>query len=297
MIQKITSAIIACCKMEEAYIREWIDWHLNTCKFTHIFLCDNNDTEYKYQLKPLIQDYIDNGMVTVYNYNDIHPIQPNCYNDVYQKHGDEYDWFAIIDIDEFYCLPKYNNDINEFLKTVPEHIYNIGVLWRMYGDNELIEYEDKPVQERFSNYSNKEYFYKGFHSGTKGIIRSKKMFKTKKPVINHHHYMFLLHVKNNSSENKRYDVLFNTIRHNVYAYHNIFNHIDDVDKISNICYIKHYATKTIDEWVKYRYFRGSAISSKESHNYPYKIGKFWKCNEKNKNKTDFINKKYNMNIT
>ena len=79
----MNTAIIACCKMEELYIREWIDWHLNICNFTHIFLCDNNDTGYKYQLKPLIQDYIDSGRVTVYNYNDIHPIQPHCYNDIY----------------------------------------------------------------------------------------------------------------------------------------------------------------------------------------------------------------------
>ena len=78
------TAIIACCKMEELYIREWLDWHLYECEFDHIFLCDNNDSNYFISLSSLIQDYIDSGTVTVYNYNDVHPIQPICYNDVYK---------------------------------------------------------------------------------------------------------------------------------------------------------------------------------------------------------------------
>lgn len=280
--------------MEELYIREWIDWHLNICNFTHIFLCDNNDTGYKYQLKPLIQDYIDTGRVTVYNYNDIHPIQPHCYNDIYQKHGYDYDWFTLIDIDEFYCLPKYNNDINKFLNTVPNNVYNIRVLWRMYGDNELIEYEDKPVQERFIKYSDSKSFYKGMHSIAKPIFRGKHYYTTGKATVYHQHRG--IDSENlKYGENNVYNVLFKTITHKSKIYEDIFQHTADVDKMIDICYIKHYATKTIDEWVKYKIFRGDTLYTKDDKEYPYTISRFWKCNNRSKEKINFINQKYNLN--
>jgi hypothetical protein len=286
------TAIIACCKMEELYIREWLDWHLYECEFDHIFLCDNNDSNYFISLSSLIQDYIDSGKVTIYNYNDVHPIQPICYNDVYQIHGEEYDWFTLIDIDEFYCLPNYNNKIKDFLNTIPDSIYNLSLLWRMYGDNELIKYDPRPVQIRFKNpVINRPI---GFHWQTKPLFRGKSHFKSTNLEIISQHTGLDKSIITNKNESFLYDVLFNKISNNtVYSIYNDIN-LKDFKKIKSKCYLKHYFSKSIEEWIKYKTYRGDTLKDKNHENYPYTIGKFFKgnLNKITCEKINFIKTKY-----
>lgn len=45
-VNKNTIAVIACAKQEELYICEWIEWNINI-GVDHIFICDNNDSNYK----------------------------------------------------------------------------------------------------------------------------------------------------------------------------------------------------------------------------------------------------------
>ena len=79
--------------------------------------------------------------------HDVHPIQPSCYNIVLRRYGNLYDWYAIIDIDEFITLPK-EKDIKTFLSKFTDTDI-IFLHWLNYGDSGLLQYEDKPVLERF----------------------------------------------------------------------------------------------------------------------------------------------------
>ena len=84
--------------------------------------------------------------------HDVHPIQPSCYNIVLRRYGNLYDWYAIIDIDEFITLPK-EKDIKTFLSKFTDTDI-IFLHWLNYGDSGLLQYEDKPVLERFIQYAN-----------------------------------------------------------------------------------------------------------------------------------------------
>lgn len=286
-VKQSSVAIIACAKMEEIYIKEWLDWHLNVVGFDHIFLCDNNDSDYIYPLIYIVYDYVKAGKVTIVNYNNVHPIQPVCYTDVYDNHKNEYDWFALIDIDEFFCIPKYNNKIKHFLSDVADDVNTIYVNWRMYGDNELIEYDDRPVQERFINHSTIT-SENGIHHINKPILRGGLDHK-----VEHQHQGF------GAYSGKKIDVLGNKLSRN--TVNSKMNDEKDenklkkyTDQLIETCYLKHFATKTIDEWVKYRLFRGDTLVTTDSEKYPYTISRFWKCNNRSQVKYDFLKTKYNI---
>jgi len=288
--QNQTVCIITCLKQEELYIKEWLDWHIK-CGINHFYLCDNNDSNYIPKLQDVIQDYINKDIVTIFNYNDIWPIQSQCYTDIYDKIGNEYDWVLVIDIDEFICLPKYNNEIKKYLDIVPEYVKCIGINWRCYGDNELIKYDDRPVQERFKNPRK----VNGQSRIVKSIIRGKQYFDYDRKIFHQH---CAVHKNYTDIKENFYDVLFNKI----YAVTNNNlaeperNNINSeyFDKLYNTFYIKHYITKTIEEYVQ-KINRGTGtkhtkIKNKKEERYSYSIDKFFVFNNRTKEKEEYIEK-------
>ena len=66
-------AIIACLKCEERYVKEWIDWHIK-CGVDHFYLCDNNDIDYTPKLNDVLKEYVDLGIVDIFDYRGVHPL-------------------------------------------------------------------------------------------------------------------------------------------------------------------------------------------------------------------------------
>lgn len=281
-------AIIACVKQEELYIQEWLDWHFSI-GVDHIYLADNNDYDYPVKLSSIIQD----NRVTILNYNEVHPVQVPCYNDIFQEFGDLYDWVAFIDIDEFIHLPFNDNNLKQYLENVPSHIFKIGINWKRYGDNGLIYYEDKPVQERFTQPVNiiskgRPFIYKGQSCTVKSIIRGKKYYKSNDVQIVSQHF-----ATNNLryGEAFMYDVLFNKVWNSTNAtlyQEKIYEDFWYYSELYNTCYIRHFQTKTIEEYIKYKLNRGSSVWGEESEHFPYGIKMFFSFNEKTKEKLDYI---------
>ena len=286
----MSCAIIACLKQEELYIKEWLDWHISI-GIDKFYLCDNNDEDYLPKLQDIIKDYINKGIVEIFNYSGVHPIQPICYTEIYDIIGYNYDWVLIIDIDEFIWLPKYNNQLKDYLKNVPEYIKCIGINWRNYGDNELIEYDDRPVQERFKNpinisHNNHPFIINGQSNVIKSIIRGKKYFNYD-IKIKHQHYAIPKEIK----KYKIYDVLFNKISKSTYnsisKNENLIVNSKYFQEIYNTFYIKHYGTKTIEEYI-WKINRGDTLKDKNDKKYPYKISNFWGKNNKTKEKIQYL---------
>lgn len=263
----MTVAVIACLRTEELYVKEWIDWNLS-CGVDHIFLCDNNDPDYFPKLESVVGLY---PQVTILDYKGQTYIQPRCYADVYNSYGKKYDWFLIIDIDEFICLPKYNNELKKYLGTVPNDVKCIGINWRYYGDNGYLTYDPRPVQKRFTQPVNKGNIVDGRSQVTKSIIRGKKYFDYDRQIV--HQHCAIYKAKSDTGEHF-YDVLFNKLL----PYTNNLNKGEEYFKsIYSIFYIKHFYTKTIEEYIKYKIIRGNVIPDDKKHK--YKISDFFTFNE------------------
>ncbi len=301
-----TIAIIACCKMEELYIKEWLDWHLNIVGIDHIFLCDNNDFGYHTQLTDVVKDYIDKGVVTVFNYQGVFPIQPECYNNVYQDFGYNYDWFAVIDIDEFMHLPMFDNKIKKLLLNDNINSYiTFSVFCQMHGDNNLINYENLPCQERFKdevsikkiNDLDRKYRAWGYLTKSifKGLGHIQKIFNTDITIqIDNQHDVF-----SNSSLIKRLDVFGNEIPKRYpcrpYFFPGDLYECDVeeyLNKSYNVFHLKHYYTKSLEEYIKYKIFRGDTYKEQNDHEYPYKLNNYFIFNECTEEKINYIKINY-----
>lgn len=141
------SKFYVCCiaRLEGRYIKEFVDHYLGL-GFDKIIVCDNNhDGE---DDLGVLDEYVKNGQVIIEDYRNQVKAQNKAYNDVYRKYGGECDWMLFCDVDEFLILNKHKT-IQEFLKDKNDYEC-VLVNWKCMSSNGLIEYENKPLMERFT---------------------------------------------------------------------------------------------------------------------------------------------------
>lgn len=147
---------LICCiaKLENYYIREWVEWYKNI-GVTNICLYDNNDIDGEH-FEDVIGDYIDSGFVIVKDVRGMSQMQLPCYQNCYDEYKDVYDWFGFFDADEY--LELENGSINDFLKR--EEFKDVGairVCWKNFDDNDLLIVEDNNYSiNRFNRVVNPE---------------------------------------------------------------------------------------------------------------------------------------------
>lgn len=262
------TAVLACAKLENHYIREWVE-HYKKLGFTNVILYDNNDIDGE-RFEEVIGDYIDNGFVILEDYRGKHKgaSQPYAYQDGYNKYGDKYDWFAVFDIDEFLMLNERYKTISDYLSMgMFANCDLIRVPWRMYGDNGLlrVENDDYSLVERFKTPCKKQ------DRWTKAIIRGGLIgFETEK--YNDGPHLVRLKCVKNAVDANGIPVSNNDIR-NGCGFENAA--------------LNHYSTKTIEEFVLNKKKKGYGVSGLDANiiNMDY----FFDQNEKTKEKEDLYN--------
>lgn len=148
-------AMCAVLKMEEIYVRDWIDHYLKL-GVDKFYLYDNNDPDYQFPLRGMIQDYIADGTVELNEeYVGNHgSIQATIYNQCLREHRLEYDWMVFFDIDEYLFLHKHS-DLKEYLSQEMFSDAHACFPWTMYDEgDDVSEYQPSPVDKRFTHISN-----------------------------------------------------------------------------------------------------------------------------------------------
>lgn len=137
-------AVVCIARMEGRYIREWVNHYL-ALGFDDIIICDNNHTEDNENLGSMFQD---NDRVIVEDYRNLVGYQMKCYTEIYQKYKDDYAWIAYFDVDEFLEIPNHK-DIKDYLKDKTDFDC-VMINWLCFGDNGQIEADySRSIQERF----------------------------------------------------------------------------------------------------------------------------------------------------
>lgn len=246
--------IVMVCKNESRYIREFVSYHLSL-GFDRIVIGDNNDIDgERYEL--LLKDYIDKGRVILIDLRGKQGIQKIFYNNL-QFFGIQYEWAAFIDTDEFITFSEmgkkiFANNIKNFLYS-RDYVKAYKLNWRNYGDNGHIFYEDKPVIERFPE-------------------------PLAKDVTFHYQFPENSHVKSIL----RYDVPvhFTDNPHGINECNDYFTPKGiavnggpfNFDLEYDILYIRHYYTKSLEEWCTNKLGRSYAdyLRSETVDYYPLK---------------------------
>lgn len=147
---------------ENRYSRELISYYLGLGVEKFVF-GDNNlpNTE---KLADVLQDYIKNGTVDIIDINDTAINQAYFYGIVYEKYKQKCNWLTFFDFDEYLYMESENGtklNLREYLN-LPTYDQCEAIIfnWLMYGDNELVHYDNRTSIVRFTrpdynNYANR----------------------------------------------------------------------------------------------------------------------------------------------
>lgn len=266
--KKIKNMKVALCcigRLENQYAVEFVE-HYKKLGFDKIFIYDNNhDGEEHFE--DVLQSYINENFVEIIDFRNKQAAQLLAYNDCYKKYNKKYDFIAFFDFDEFLTLVD-DNDIKSYLDKFNDYDI-IKINWMIYTDNNLLTNDFRPVLERFTtpmNYDKCTIYNFPENNHVKSIVRGGiKRFKW----LNNPHTPKIKARYSDSVGNKSDDSPFQPYNHSK-------------------AYIKHFITKTIDEFLNKKYKKGVADRTYDTFLKTYDLSSFFKINDKNEEKEIFL---------
>ena len=250
--------------------------HYKKIGYDKVFIYDNNDIDDE-KFEDVLNKQISNNFVEIINYRGyrgkIQKPQFEAFIDCYEKNKNNYDWLSFFDFDEFLELNRHKN-IKEYLNDKRfKKCSNIKINWLTFSDNNLLYYENIPVQKRFKTPI--YHFYR--NRMIKSTVRGNLKFNYWRGMNNPHSSNNNLTTCNSMGkiiDPKKY-------------YSSPFNY--------EFSCLKHYSTKTIEEYCN-KSKRGRSdtlvkLNETTLKNY-YKY--FFKLNKKTKKKIDYFNKCFNF---
>ena len=259
--------VALCCigRLENQYAVEFVEWYKNL-GFDKIFIYDNNHGDEEH-FEEVLQSYIDEGLVEIVPFRDMENIQLKAYTLCYNTYDKDYDWIAFFDFDEFLVL-KNDASIHDFLERFNDFDC-VKINWMGYTDNNLVANDGRPVNERFTQPADFDLcvqynFPENYH--TKSIVRcGKENF-----VWRWSPHIPMCVTKACNPDGVRVD----NSPFQPYTYQN--------------AYIKHFSTKTLEEYINVKAKRGVADRSYGMFVKTYGLTKFFKYNEKTPEKEEFL---------
>lgn len=263
-------AVVCIGRKENLYIGEFVDYYKGI-GVDKIFLYDNNFNSEEH-FEDVIKDQIDNGFVEVIDFRSLNPAQLESYQDCYNKHREDYDWFIFVDIDEFLHLVNHK-DVKEFLSQNKFNNFDVVHLNQIfYGDNNLVMNDGRKMVERFTEPIKPLDFKRTYsfpeNDHVKSIIRG---------GLTNVKWNLTPHTPNNQ-------LRCCNVRGEEQNCMSPFSHPFDMSE----AYFKHFFTKTIQEWVEIKSKRGYPNNDKDWFKNHDIFEEFFKLNERTKEKEEYI---------
>lgn len=177
-------------KKENPYVKYFVEFY-KKIGYNHIYFYDNNELEDE-SLEDLqiVKVGIKEGFITLIRYlKDYKTAQMSSYYDCYEKYNMNYDWISFFDIDEFLILEPKNITIQKYLEN--ERFDKCDLIkfnWRVFTDNNQLDWIDKPLMERFPTETNYKYENRHIKSIIRGRLNYNKYFRLKKNNSSHSIY-------------------------------------------------------------------------------------------------------------
>ena len=273
-ISKNNNIKVALCTMgkkENLYAKEFMEYYMRL-GVDHMFIYDNNDP-----FTEKIEDVLDKKYkkkISFYNTKDINiSLQLEVYNDCYQNNLKKFDWFIMVDMDEY--LHINNDTLKHYLGN---NIFNkcdiIKIHWANSQDNNLLHYDQRPLFQRF-----KKPYIKDKH--IKSIIRG-NITNLKYWV----HSPFISPEKNVTCTNEG-----NIIRYKKMN----FEYIKNIN--INKAYIIHFRFKSTEEFIsKYKRGYSNWHGNQINQVLMQRLESYFEENEITLEKIDYIEKELKLNL-
>lgn len=244
-------------RRENRYAREFVA-HYKHLGFDKVFVCDNNhDGEERFE--DVLGDYVEDGYVQVLDYRNLVGVQRKSYADVYRRFGGEYRWIAFFDFDEF--LEIVGCDTIHQLMRKYEGYDCVLINWQNYGDNGLLRDDGRDLSERFVEPLPFGHFaqYKNIpdNDHVKCVVRGGL------PLVE---FEDTPHLPSNRL--RCCNSLGNQCNQSPFQRHDF-----------SVAYLKHYVTKTVDEWYSNKWQKGTGNAEDRKHFESHYADRFFAYNE------------------
>ena len=281
--------IVAIAKNEEKYIADWAIYHFNL-GFDKIFVIDNNDLDNDNQMKVITSLQQNNRQIYPVNARGRDKLEElgwqvgayhSTYNYIKENHK-EIKWLAFIDLDEYFDFDGLT--VKEFLNQDKfKDTDLIHVNWKLYGDNDKVYYEPRPVMERFTRPAPLDVTYNTYTMG-KGFYYNM-------------HVKSLIKVTDKSF---RFCTPHTVIFEGGSKCKNVNGGIENGDSpIQNVCWtgghLKHFITKSTEEFIERKLRNNPRADSREVYSvFKEELESYFNVNVKTHEKLTLIEEKINQ---
>lgn len=172
LVGKMNCIVCAIAKQENAYLYEWAKYHIDL-GFSVIHLFDNNEVDGE-QVSDVFCGTELESRVVVHDVRGKRFVQKVVYQECYDK--EDFDWCVFIDVDEFVTFTEGSG-----IKTIEAFLCDkndweaVHLNWMCFGDGGTVRYEKGLVRERFKRAWEKNvcfsYLDKKENSHIKSIIK------------------------------------------------------------------------------------------------------------------------------
>ena len=235
-----------------------------------IYLYDNNDIDGE-KFEDEINEFIKDNFVEIIDWRGVkgNSTYYGIINSCYQAYHDLYDWLIFYELDEFINIKNHQNIKSFLISNKFMKCESIQLNWVHMSDNNKIYYENKTLKERFP-------------------AKGKNVLKYKYNRICFVKTIIRGHLKNINITNNHF------LSKEVKA----CNGFGKKPKLKNILslkpdyeynYIKHYYTKTVQEFIE-KIKRGDLLRGNKHDVIEWAIEKFFYINKITKKKIEYIQK-------
>jgi len=216
-------------KKENLYVRELVEYYIKS-GVDKFYLGDNNEINTE-KLSDVLQDYIDKKTVEIINLIGVKKkrLAIKFYYDMYKIHKSDCNWMMFYDFDEFLDFTDKNMTVKKYLSDEKfDKCDIVKVNWLAFDDNDLLYYDNRSLNERFT----KPVYNYVFNSFVKPIIRGNLLGPIWKINVN-------CHAPNH------HKAVCNSLGKRILG-----DRAHIRPPILNVSYIKHFRTKTIEEFAQ-----------------------------------------------
>jgi hypothetical protein len=133
-------------KKENLYAKEFVEYYIKL-GIDHIFIYDDNEQN-KEKISSALGNKYKNKVKIYENIKERIYNQSEAFTNCYQNNLNKYDWFLMVDMDEYLYI--VNNTLKDYLSN---KIFNkcdfIKFNWVIPNDNNLVYYDSRPLFKRF----------------------------------------------------------------------------------------------------------------------------------------------------
>ena len=261
------SCFITMVKLENKYVREVVE-HYKKLGLDKFYIADDNTLNSE-KVSNVLQDYINEGYIEVFDISDQHFTQKYFFEFSFDKYKSKCKWMLYFDIDEYLEFVDKKLTINEYLT---QDRFNkcevIKINWVMYINEDLLYYDNRSLKERFPTPT----YVKENVRTVKSIVRNDSK---RNPWIR------------NSAPHEPARGLYSCNSIGIYS---PYNYGALYPPILSYCYLKHYCYKSVEEYA-IKLNRGRPNGTKYNINKLIKL--YFKRNHYSKEKLKIFEKMLN----